>query len=125
MTPPSSPRAGRSTVSAAGERLSPEVAAESALHRIEELLTPLDSSAQGQRRWGDVNLALDIARSCRRLLLDEREAAAATPSLDRLIEILDDAEGDGIIGPDYTPPRLAEYILARLDEGSATPEQED
>jgi hypothetical protein len=36
--------------------------------------------------------------------------------VERLVDILDDAEGDGIIGPDYTPPRLAEYILARLQE---------
>lgn len=36
------------------------------------------------------------------------------PSVDRLVDILDEAEGDGIIGPDYTPQSLAAYILARL-----------
>ena len=49
--------------------------------------------------------------------------SAATPpersglDVERLVDILDEAEGDGIIGPDYTPPRLAEYIIARLSSG--------
>jgi len=43
------------------------------------------------------------------------EASPPVPEgldVERLIDILDSAEGDGIIGPDYTPRLLAEYILA-------------
>jgi hypothetical protein len=57
------------------------VVVDSALHRIEQLLEPLDASAQGQRRWVDVNTALDVARAGRRYIA-KHAAALASPEPD-------------------------------------------